>query len=254
MQHRLGFALLVNPSEFIDANLLWRGCHSPSELALAVSLHRDGIFIDGGAYIGEFSLAMAALSGSKVVAVEPSAGAATRLLRAIKLNELNAEVEVVRRPLWDVDGEQLALASRSTRPDGLLSSGTRHVVPHHGQSSDRLTSVTVDSLVDPDEPVALIKLDLEGAEPRALVGAVQTIRRWSPFIILELHPAFGNSKLTLEFLAELGYEVFTIRKGARLEPVRDIDRWQNVLARPPISKSLFRALEERATLLCRSSL
>jgi FkbM family methyltransferase len=49
----------------------------------------------------------------------------------------------------------------------------------------RVRLATVDSIVPSDQPIAFVKIDLEGGEYHAMKGAVQTIRRCQPVIVFE---------------------------------------------------------------------
>lgn len=43
----------------------------------------------------------------------------------------------------------------------------------------------LDDQLDPDLPIAFIKIDVEGAELLVLRGALQTLRRWRPIVVFE---------------------------------------------------------------------
>ncbi len=51
--------------------------------------------------------------------------------------------------------------------------------------------VTVDETLDPDRNVSILQLDVEGHELEALTGALNTIRRSKPLLILEVLPDSG---------------------------------------------------------------
>lgn len=63
---------------------------------------------------------------------------------------------------------------------------------------------SIDDVVGSDRRVALIQLDVEGHEQQALAGAMHTIRRWRPLIVLERLP---ESSWFAMNLAPLGYHV-----------------------------------------------
>lgn len=54
-----------------------------------------------------------------------------------------------------------------------------------GLKANTVHTIPLDELVQPDEHVAVIKLDLEGGEPMALVGAAATIIRCRPLLVME---------------------------------------------------------------------
>ncbi len=111
------------------------------------------------------------------------------------------------------------------------SSGTHsfgHVVDEPGLSSLRVNGAAgkveqlkvptakLDDLIPADRPIALIKIDVEGAERQVLEGASATIRRWHPALYFEHHGAargFGTSPRDLFALVtdSYGYRIFDVR-------------------------------------------
>jgi FkbM family methyltransferase len=84
-----------------------------------------------------------------------------------------------------------------------------------GEDGEEVSTVTIDSLNL--ECCDFIKLDLEGAEPLALLGATETIKKFFPIVFFEsnhhtlsdkLYEYFGASKNTsFEILESLGYGI-----------------------------------------------
>jgi Methyltransferase FkbM domain len=64
--------------------------------------------------------------------------------------------------------------------------------------------VTVDETVPSDRKVSIIQLDVEGFEKPALAGALMTIQRCKPIIILETLPEEGWLS---ENIMRLGYRI-----------------------------------------------
>jgi FkbM family methyltransferase len=180
------------------------------------SLLKPGdVVIDGGANIGLFTLLAAAGVGSqgRVIACEPSP-TTMRLLR-----------ENVDRNGFDwVELREVALASEP----GRLS--LRIFTPGSGFSSfapaDTINGVEVEVEVATLDDVAsavlerlkLVKLDVEGAELRALRGATQVLHRARPDFILELEPEHlerqgGSITEVQELFDDAGYIGYSICDG-----------------------------------------
>jgi FkbM family methyltransferase len=87
-----------------------------------------------------------------------------------------------------------------------------------GEDGEEVSTITIDSLRL--NQCNFIKLDLEGAEPLALSGAMETIKKFHPTILFEhnhhqlsdeMYKHFGASKKTsFEILSELGYIITPI--------------------------------------------
>lgn len=131
--------------------------------------------LDVGANIGNHSLFWAA-SGHRVVAFEPNPAALVWLKQNKARNEFGDWIDV--------------------RPFGLgAASGRAIVVPlsagNLGKTSTELSDTgtveihTLDSLQLPDE-IGAIKIDVEGGEADVLRGALGTLHRHKPVIMIEL--------------------------------------------------------------------
>jgi FkbM family methyltransferase len=144
--------------------------------------------IDGGANEGAYTLFFASRLGpaGRVIAVEPSPRELERLHANITRNHLD-NIVVAALALAERMGEvslNIANAEHAGQNtlgefvyDGVFSVG-RLAVP----------ASTIDDLVGahfPDGKLDVIKLDLEGAEQRALAGAQHTLRQARPLILFE---------------------------------------------------------------------
>ncbi len=121
--------------------------------------------IDGGANIGTFTLFLSDLvrPGGRVIAIEPDPTAAERLRENVSNNGLDSSVEVIQAAV----AKQQGTASFSTGWDV-----ANHLV--QGQAQDRSVEVpttTLDLVAADLGEIAFAKLDLEGGEHHALMGA-----------------------------------------------------------------------------------
>ena len=117
------------------------------------------------------------------------------------------------------------------RETGLLilntsfSNGTTSAPPEKlGEflSAESVPSLRLDLLLQDATTVDLVKVDVEGAEYNALLGAEATIRRCRPFIISEFSPAMmpGISRISgeayLAWLVALGYDLSVVEPDGSL--------------------------------------
>ncbi len=160
--------------------------------------------IDGGAHVGRWTAEMAKWF-SDVHAFEASPQTAELLVEAVG-----------SRP--NVVVHKKALFSSECRVDVVehpkkMKPISRYVIP---TTAGEVMATTIDSLGL--QHCGLIKLDIEGAEHDAILGGINTIRRCSPVIIVELDGhgegnGFGHSvESTTSVLHSLGYRLMLDRK------------------------------------------
>ena len=127
-------------------------------------------FVDAGANIGFYTVVAAKLVGptGKVLAIEMMPDTAARLREHIRMNDL-ANVEVIEFALSDRSGETIT----ATVPEGNV--GQASIMAEGDTLKARRVGVqtcTLDDILGSiNERIALMKMDLEGAETVALKGA-----------------------------------------------------------------------------------
>ncbi len=182
--------------------------------------------VDIGANIGYFTMLAASLVGSagRVLAVEP--------------NPRNVRMLEASRRANGFDRVTIAQTAAG-RETGLLllntsySNGTTSDLPADLQAlfgAQAVPGIRLDSLLDRDAQVDVIKIDVEGAEYNALLGAEATLRRCRPLLISEFSPSLmpGISNITgedyLRWLTGLGYALAVIEAdGSLTETGSDIN-------------------------------
>ena len=169
----------------------------------------------GGAYFGDQAILIAkeaAKSGGVVHAFEPNNDQRKMLMNNAQLNRLDNLVPR-REGLWDNSTTTLALIGY----DSFAYPET--VDPAH---DDAFPTVSIDDYLRAvgAERLDLVMLDIEGAELRALKGALPFLQQPSgqaPNIVFEVHRHFVDWSNGLEntelirFLCDLGYHVFAVR-------------------------------------------
>jgi FkbM family methyltransferase len=162
-------------------------------------LNKGEHVIDGGANQGIFSCAFAAAVGTTghVYAFEPQTYAVACIRRNARLNSMT-NITVFEGALSDVSGETYldtdqgpVSAFTTSRPQG-------HEMP--------VKALAIDDILAAEmmHNIQLIKLDVEGAELKALRGARSMVQRTKPQICIEawdkkLYEQIG------EFLSRFGY-------------------------------------------------
>ncbi|HEX8030279.1 MAG TPA: FkbM family methyltransferase [Vicinamibacterales bacterium] len=157
--------------------------------------------IDGGAHIGAWSRVMSA-HFARVIAVEPSADTFEALTWNIEQFGC-ANVECRNVALGDATGH----VTMALDPDqaARANTGARFV-----EAGGSIPVETIDSWNLPS--LGFLKLDVEGSEPHALRGAVETLKRCRPIVLFESKflwtRHYGLPKnIVAKFLEGLGYRM-----------------------------------------------
>jgi len=233
--NRRGLVWELDLGSYLDCRLYYLGIHEPWETRFVECVTRPGfVFFDVGANIGYFTLLAAkrvGLSG-EVHSFEPSPEEFTKLSRNVRLNGFGM-VRLNRKALSDSPGRVYITETRSA--------GTTRIATDSDLRAREVEAVSLDSYVDAREVsrLNLIKVDIEGAEYRFLLGGVRTIRRFRPILIMELNPnaleAFGSHPGDIiRFAKSEHYSLYRPRpKG--LAPLRKLPsgiEFVNVVALP----------------------
>ena len=144
-------------------------------------LPRGGTFIDCGANVGIFTACGAGIVGErgKVISVEPAVLSFARLKRNIDLNGFS-QVELIRKAISDRNS-----VARLYHADG--GPVAFSLVCKTGVPFEEVETTSIDHLVKEFgiAKVDCIKLDVEGVEVSALVGARNTLFEMRPTVIFE---------------------------------------------------------------------
>jgi FkbM family methyltransferase len=166
---------------------------------------KDGDFvIDAGAGVGEYTMVASVEVGEKgnVIAIEASSEPFRYLSKNAKLNP-NKNIIALHAALGQKSGRLKMFRPAGTSfVDSINKSWSGSTVSYY------VKSVTVDSLVKKFgiKKLDLIKLDIEGAELLALRGAMKTIEKMKPKIIIETHSKELHQDV-LKFLRRSSYKI-----------------------------------------------
>jgi len=184
----------------------WLGTYERELQNLFVRTVRAGDVVwDIGANVGFFTLLAArrVSPAGRVLAIEPLPRNLELLKQHLALNGIG-NVTVLAQAVADARGT--AFLAPGTSP----SMG--HLDAEHGIE---VAVTTIDALVESGVAPAprIVKMDIEGAESRALAGARQTLERHRPVILLSTH-GWAQHEACVSILGELGYELSLRRDGA----------------------------------------
>ncbi len=233
--------LKIDRSRTMGASFFWSGFH---ELREFIFLHRflkkDMIAIDIGANLGEYTLFMAKrLSNGKVFSFEPMQIIRDQLVENISLNGFT-NVQVVGVGLSDQQ-RVLQIHEVDDVHEGL---GTFYLGDRKSKNVQEVPLVTLDSQIEPLKipKINFIKIDVEGSELPALVGARTVITKWRPYVMVEIneltYKAAGYSKEEVAiFFKDLDYRPYSILKQGNLQEIISLPAFGNIIFAPlPVFK------------------
>jgi FkbM family methyltransferase len=210
-----GTRLSLTLTNDLSRQIFIGGCIDPNEFAFLERFLRPGMtFVDIGANEGIYSVFAAPRVGptGTVWAFEPSGRELARLRRNAERNAL--DIRIFAAGLSDEDGDA-GLIVVEERYGGQNTLGR---ICYEGVNQERVENVTLfrlDNFVreNPVSRIDVIKIDIEGAELRALRGAIETLHRYRPVMLFEVGrlqlSAQGTSpEELLDFVRAQGYTVY----------------------------------------------
>ena len=149
------------------------------------SLREGDTVIDAGAHLGTFTAFAFQRGARRVILFEPDPVNAACLRQTFLTEVRKGTVVVLEQAVWD---ESRVLRFRESS-NSLVGRVTNDPPPRAGDAQEiEVAATTIDAAVDKLQldRVDVMKLNVEGAEREAVLGARQTIRRFRPRIIVNL--------------------------------------------------------------------
>lgn len=156
-------------------------------IKVAKAIGGSGSYIDIGANAGYWAVPLAKNFPS-AIAFEPDPGIRERLIRNVKLNQLE-NVTVCELAVSDSSGTANFAVRRALDNSGSLNDGMGSLVNFDTflEGTVLVKTVSLDEYLSINgDSVSLIKIDVEGAEELVLRGAARTLQRDLPVVISEL--------------------------------------------------------------------
>jgi FkbM family methyltransferase len=145
------------------------------------AVHAGDIVLDCGANIGVYTRVAIKAGARLVVAIEPAPENIECLRRNFAAEVAAGRVIIYEKGVWDKDDFLIInVAPGNPAADSFV------ITPQGSQAGQKLPLTTIDKLTAELklERVDYIKMDIEGAEQRAILGARETLRRFRPRLSL----------------------------------------------------------------------
>jgi FkbM family methyltransferase len=208
------FPIIVSP----DARLgFWRrdvGGIDPVLLAVAEEYVSAGHVVwDVGANVGVFALAAAAKAGPSgfVLAIDGDTWLVDLMRRTCQLESSpRAPIEVLPAAVdRELGVATFNIANRGRAANFLQGTGSTQAGGSRQQQ--RVISITLDWLLQHFRKPDLLKIDVEGAELRALAGALAILRDARPVIVCEVSSG-DNARAVTDMLGLHRYTLFDMER------------------------------------------
>lgn len=205
----------------------WRGTHEPEEQQLLIRLFNDwtGLHVwDLGSHYGIYAVGLGRRVGDtgSVAAFEPNPLSFSRLKLHVTRNKLN-QVSLFPCAVSDQEGKQQMFYYEG------METTTSHL-PYENETwneeieTTEVVTVKLDELVAAGKisPPDFIKVDVEGHGHKALRGAIDTLRKSRPTLVIGMHSAAEIAGI-LEILTPLHYEITPVAPNAPATPSSGFD-------------------------------
>lgn len=205
-------------SEPIALSLFGFGVYEPETLSTVLSfLSSSGVFLDVGANIGAIAIPVAACRpDAYVLCVEADPEIAKVLRRNVNENNL-INIKIIEGLAGDIDDCQVPFYRAPIEKFGMGSVG-----PQFHSSTVMLSQHTLDRLLDDMQidSVAVVKLDVEGGELRALLGLSRRLSGPQPPVVVFEFTDWAETRIqgqaaggAQELLLSLGYRLSLLAGG-----------------------------------------
>jgi FkbM family methyltransferase len=210
-------------------------------------IRSDSLCIDIGANIGIISLVLGHLSpGGKVYSFEPSMENHSYLMQNIKQSGL-CNIEPIKLGIYDENKQVKFTHINEGSGWSFVDTVNRkaevkdiiNLIPVHHSVHEIINCIKLDDWMNVKQlnKLDFIKIDVEGAEVKALTGAVETMTRFRPDLVIEINPhtlekIFGEKTENLYLLLkDLYTKIYCIHIDNSLTEIHDFSHLLEVLAK-----------------------
>jgi FkbM family methyltransferase len=170
------------------------------------SRRADGDIVHAGTYFGDFLPALSRMlpEGANVWTFEPNRESCRCARITIEINRLH-NVHILNAAVGErAETRDLVVGEQGNALGGASYMALEDEIAHRAPTSrtESTQVVAIDDIVPESRTVSIIQLDVEGYEQRALHGAMRTIRRCRPLLVLETLP---EEEWIVQNLVPLGY-------------------------------------------------
>ena len=208
----------------------------PTPLALKSYVKPGTWVVDVGANIGFYTLLLSrwVSANGRVVSIEPEAGNFAELQNTIATKGIDAKVVAFQAVASDIDGYLRLRLNPESHAD--------HRIADEGVKT---RSVRLDSFLQQwgNPRVSLIKIDVQGAELRVLLGSVRILSEFAPAVYMEvddraLLESNSSAAELIGWMQDRGYVAYAV-KGEHLSAALSLEEIFIILRKLGYADFLF---------------
>lgn len=176
---------------------------------LKVFVTKDSYVLDVGANVGYYTLQFSSWTSGvgRVIAIEPELNNLMSLKNSLDKKHIS-NVDIIQAAAVEFDGDINLQINPDNPADHRIS-----------DSGLKVKAISIDTLMQSFRwpHVSLIKIDVQGSEYRALLGAQKILLSSYPVILMEiddpsLEAAGTSSDILIDYLESLGYKMYSPEK------------------------------------------
>ena len=214
-----GINFCLDLNQVIDSSLYYSGTFEEPEEKIIESVLKPGMTaLDIGANFGYHTFRMAHLvsPGGTIYAFEPTSWAFEKLTMNAEMNASLNNIQFFKIGLGDTNIDNTNISFQSSyRLDAQRS-----------DSIERISIAKLDSIVETHEirQIDFVKMDVDGYEFKVISGALQSLKRFQPSVLLEISPAAmitngDDPEDLIAMLISIGYRF----ESNRRMPITDLN-------------------------------
>jgi len=190
---------------------------------LSTKLPEEATFLDIGAFMGGYSLAIAGyFPKSKIYSFEPVSNSILNFRKNIIRNHFEDIICPIQLAISDKAGDVI-MTSKETTGNHILSENERNT------DTEKIPAIDLDSFLKQNEieKIHFVKCDVEGYEMAVLYGGMDLFVKHKPFLYIEIagewSKRYGNSpKEIINKITDLGYKGYELTQNS-IREILDFD-------------------------------
>jgi FkbM family methyltransferase len=217
-----GSLMQLIPEDHVQQYLFWYGIYeNETAKEFLKNINPSNCILDIGANVGYYSiLAASKANKGKVFAFEPNINLHTQIKNSALLNKFT-NIQIVPHAVSNVHNQELKLYISNADNKGMSA---LEIPENYSGLTETIICVTIDEWIKTAniQKVDIIKMDIEGAELKALHGMQNTLIKHKPILFIEVCndtlKKFNSTSLQVfDYIINLGYNAYALQINGSLQ-------------------------------------